>query len=76
MTNFLSYARGPHLWAESQFVKANCCNQVDFCPFRGPDAPFALPRSYHEGREVGTDRTSQTPSVPQVRPFFGRYQGR
>jgi len=30
------------LWAESQFVKTNCCDQVDFCPFRGPDAPFAL----------------------------------
>jgi len=21
----------------------NCRVQVDFCPFRGPDAPFALP---------------------------------
>ena len=22
--------------------KRNCFDQVDFCPFRGPDAPFAL----------------------------------
>jgi hypothetical protein len=22
--------------------QTNCCDQVDFCPFRGPDAPFAL----------------------------------
>ena len=33
----------------------DCCDQVDFCPFRGPDAPFALRRSYHEGRKVGHD---------------------
>ena len=22
--------------------KENCCDRVDFCPFRGPDAPLAL----------------------------------
>src|SRR5271165_6056118 len=48
MANFLSLARGPHLRAESKFVKLNCNEQVDFCPFRGPDAPFAQKRSYHE----------------------------
>src|ERR1022692_865252 len=26
--------------AESKFVKLNCFDQVDFCPFRGPDAPL------------------------------------
>jgi hypothetical protein len=28
--------------------RASWLDQVDFCPFRGPDAPFALHRSYHE----------------------------
>jgi len=27
---------------------------VDFCPFRGPDAPFAHWRYYHESREAGS----------------------
>jgi hypothetical protein len=53
--------------------KTNCCDQVDFCPFRGPDAPFALRRSYHERREVGTAAApvlSRPPNVQQapVRP--------
>jgi hypothetical protein len=30
------------LRAESKFVKLELYDQVDFCPFRGPDAPFAL----------------------------------
>ena len=34
--------------------KTNCCDQVDFCPFRGPDAPFALRRSYHEAEKIGS----------------------
>jgi len=29
------------IWAERQFVKSSYYDQVDFCPFRGPDAPFA-----------------------------------
>src|ERR1700730_7254377 len=33
----------------------DCCDQVDFCPFRGPDAPFALRRSYHEDRKAEPD---------------------
>jgi hypothetical protein len=48
-------------------VKTNCCDQVDFCPFRGPDAPFALWRSYHERREVDTHqycRASPRPAPP------------
>ena len=36
---------GPHLVGESQFAKSDCDEQVDFCPFRGPEAPFALRRS-------------------------------
>jgi hypothetical protein len=44
MTNFLSYAQGPRLRAESKFVELNGYEQVDFCPFRGPDAPFAHER--------------------------------
>jgi hypothetical protein len=28
-------------------VKTNCCDQVDFCPFRGPGAPSALRPCYH-----------------------------
>src|SRR5438552_3238209 len=52
MTNFLSYARGPHDWAESQFVKATDWRQVDFCPFRGPDAPCALRQCYHSGLRI------------------------
>jgi hypothetical protein len=35
------------LRAESQFVKTSCTSKVDFCPFRGPDAPFALRQCYH-----------------------------
>jgi len=42
MANFLSCARGPHWRAESKFVKLELYDQVDFCPFRGPEAPFAL----------------------------------
>jgi hypothetical protein len=42
---------GPHLRAESKFVETNCNHQVDFCPFRGPDAPFALRRYYHDGKQ-------------------------
>jgi hypothetical protein len=39
--NFLSVRpKGPHEQAESKFVRINCSDQVDFCPFRGPDAPF------------------------------------
>ncbi|PYV14274.1 MAG: hypothetical protein DMG21_18745 [Acidobacteria bacterium] len=37
--------RSAYLRAESQFVKTNCSGKVDFCPFRGPDAPFALPKA-------------------------------
>jgi len=33
--------------------KDEFCDQVDFCPSRGPDAPFALQRSYHEHRGIG-----------------------
>jgi hypothetical protein len=40
--------------AESKFVERSCDNQADFCPFGGPDAPYA-PRSYHEARKVGRE---------------------
>ena len=40
-----------NLWAESQFVTTNCCNQVDFCPFRGPEAPFGAPAILARGRK-------------------------
>jgi hypothetical protein len=39
--------RSACLRAESKFVKLNCVQQVDFCPFRGSDAPVAHRRSYH-----------------------------
>ena len=37
--------RSACLRAESKFVKTNWYEQVDFCPFREPSAPFALRRS-------------------------------
>jgi hypothetical protein len=55
----------------------DCCDQVDFCPFRGPDAPFALRRSYHEGRKAehyGSVRKIFSPtltpdsSIPKMTP--------
>jgi hypothetical protein len=55
MANFLSCARGPHLRAESKFVKLDLYEQVDFCPFRGPDAPFALRRFYHDKEAARVD---------------------
>jgi hypothetical protein len=32
-------------------------DQVDFCPFRGPDAPFARGQSYH--REPGVSHAGR-----------------
>jgi hypothetical protein len=82
--NFLSYARGPHLQAESKFVKTNCSNQVDFCPFRGPDAPFCasviLPRwlcpkvsQVPDGRPTGSNpfHPSRGP-LAAILPLFPR----
>jgi hypothetical protein len=53
MTNFPSYARGPQFMGRKLVRETNCYDQVDFCPFRGPDAPFALRRAYHECRKLG-----------------------
>src|ERR1700674_37068 len=61
-----------NLWAESEFVKTNCCEQVDFCPFRGPDAPFALRLSYHREKRsrhygrTGPVAPAQQPARPGV----------
>jgi len=33
----------------------------DFCPFRGPDAPFALRRCYHDGEGIGTRNVPARP---------------
>src|SRR5437868_13314658 len=44
----LSLPKNFAIRAESKFVESNCWDQVDFCPFHGPDAPFAPQRSYHE----------------------------
>ena len=75
MTNFLSQARGPHLRAESKFVKTNWYVQVDFCPFRGPDAPFALRRYYHDGRAEAPLRIPLTAALSTSGfQFFGDFE--
>src|SRR5258708_19418369 len=59
------------LWAESQFVKTNCCHQVDFCPFRGPDAPFALSEpttKLEAGTTVGISRASDVAEPTSTGP--------
>jgi len=38
--NFLSYAQVRNLRAEREFIQLSCEGKVDFCPVRGPDAPF------------------------------------
>jgi hypothetical protein len=40
--NFLSYAQVRNLRAEREFMELRWECKVDFCPLRGPDAPFAL----------------------------------
>jgi len=34
---------------ESEFVATSCYDEVDFCPFRGPDAPFCAPQMLPRG---------------------------
>ena len=45
MTNFLSNAQVRTLRAESQFANQIVTAKVDFCPFRGPVAPFCASTS-------------------------------
>src|SRR5215471_10844980 len=42
ITNFLSLLRlnGPHPAGRKLVHNQLCCERVDFCPFRGPDAPL------------------------------------
>ncbi len=51
--NFLSFTRGPHKdgLKVSSVELSNCW--VDFCPFRGPDAPHELDPAYSENRCEG-----------------------
>ena len=46
----------------------NCNQQVDFCPFRGPDAPLCAPKYYHEksvARTLLSARVQRTLHAPR-----------
>jgi hypothetical protein len=54
--NFLSYLPEIRIKrAESQFSEMGNACWVDFCPFRGPDAPLTLSKSVLRAREVAQE---------------------
>ena len=61
MTNFFRYAWRPQGQAESKFVKLTIQPEVDFCPFRGRDAPFSAGGRMH-------DRTDRKQPQRRLRP--------
>ena len=48
-------------------MKISFCDQVDFCPSRGPEAPFALQGSYHEDRGIGAPVARQKCQIANSR---------
>jgi hypothetical protein len=52
-------------WAESEFVNASWKCQVDFCPFRGPDAPLT--------RNQNIRRVNDLPPEKAAAPFDSRF---
>src|SRR5689334_1008764 len=50
--------RSAYFGAESQFASLNCESKVDFCPFRGPGAPFCA--AWIVSRKLGAPSLSRS----------------
>ena len=65
---------GPHLEGRKLVRDTNCLEQVDFCPFRGPDAPICATTRLPWQLPWGTEPWGHHPGrslQPQHRPLRG-----